>query len=103
LNELKQTTLSAKFTTGAKSGKVVVITNPGNETAFFIRLKIMAENGKELALPVYFGDNYITLLPGESREISVDCNLLPENIKTKPLLLETEGWNVKNQSVIFNL
>jgi hypothetical protein len=103
LNELKQTTLSAKFTTGAKSGKVVVITNPGNETAFFIRLKIMAENGKELALPVYFGDNYITLLPGESREISVDCNLLPENIKRKPLLLETEGWNVKNQSVIFNL
>jgi len=99
LNELKQATLESELKTNTKGVKSVIIRNPGKETAFFIRLKILRENGGELALPVFFSDNYITLLPGESREVSVDCSQLPESISLKSLWFELEGWNVKNYSL----
>ena len=99
LNELKQTTLESELKTNSKGEKSVVIRNSGKETAFFIRLKVLKENGGELALPVFFSDNYITLLPGESREISVDCSQLPEPGTSKSLWFGTEGWNVINSSV----
>ena len=95
LNDLKQTTLQAEFKTNANGKKVAVISNPGSETAFFIRLKVADEKSGELALPVFFSDNYITLMPGESREISVDLTQLPESEKSKSLNLEMEGWNIK--------
>jgi hypothetical protein len=95
LNDLKQTTVQAEFKTNTKGEKVAVISNPGSETAFFIRLKIADEKSGELALPVFFSDNYFTLMPGESREINVDITQLPENEKSKSLNLEMEGWNIK--------
>jgi len=95
LNDLKQTTVQAELKTNAKGEKVAVISNPGNETAFFIRLKVADEKSGELALPVFFSDNYFTLLPGESREINVDLTQLPESEKLKSLNLEMEGWNIK--------
>ncbi len=99
LNELKPIILSNKLKINSKDEKVIIISNPGIETAFFIRMKVVTENGGELALPVYFIDNYITLLPGESREVRIDCTLLPEHFKSKPLWLETGGWNVKTESI----
>jgi len=91
LNELKSTTLQGEF----KGKKIFVVSNPGKETAFFVRMKVINEQGGDLLLPVYFSDNYITLLPGERREISIDTSLLPESSKTTSLLLITEGYNVK--------
>ena len=95
LNELKQTTLESELKTNRNGEKSVVINNPGKETAFFVRLKILKEQGRELALPIYFTDNYITLLPGESREIGIDCSRL-SNISVKSLWFGLEGWNVKS-------
>ena len=99
LNELKQTTPESELRTNTKGEKSVIIRNPGTETAFFIRLKILKENGEELALPVYFSDNYITLLPGESREISIDCTQLPVDPSSKSLWFGLEGWNVKDSTI----
>jgi len=102
LNDLKQTTVQAEFKTNAKGEKVAVISNPGSETAFFIRLKIADEKSGELALPVFFSDNYITLLPGENREITMNLKLLPENDKPEDLQLSLEGWNIQPGSVKIN-
>jgi len=98
LNELKQTTLQSEWKTNAQGKKKLLISNTGGETAFFVRLKVLKGKGGELALPVFFTDNYITLFPGESREIGVDCSKLSEN-DSNPLWIEAEGWNVKNYSV----
>ncbi len=98
LNELKQTTLESELKTNAKEEKSVVIHNPGKETAFFVRLKVLNGKGGELALPVFFTDNYLTLLPGESREIGIDISHL-QDIKPTSLWFETEGWNVKSNSI----
>ena len=76
---------------------VHVISNPTNETAFFIRLKAINEKSRELALPVFVSDNYFTLLPGEKKEISIDRTRLQEPHQS--IRLESEGWNTALQSV----
>jgi hypothetical protein len=98
LNELKQVDLQCEFKPNTKGEKIALIKNPGNETAFFIRLKMIDAASRELALPVFFGENYFTLLPGESREIKVDDSFLVENDKTESFLLETEGWNIMKKT-----
>jgi hypothetical protein len=53
----------------------VTLRNVGRTLAFFTRLRLLDERGAELA-PAYFSDNYVSLLPGESIEVSVSCPLL---------------------------
>ena len=50
----------------------IVIDNPSQALAFFVRLKLGSGTGakSEEILPVVWEDNYITLLPGEKREVS---------------------------------
>jgi hypothetical protein len=91
--------LQGEFINNSKGGKSVIINNKGLETAFFVRLKVVDEKSGELALPVYFSDNYITLFPSESREINVDLTLLSDGIKSRSLRIEMEGWNIKNQFI----
>ena len=95
LNDLKQVSLKWEIKNNPTGEKIAVISNPTNETAFFIRLKLVDAKSSELVLPVYFSDNYITLLPGENREIGVDMSLLPKNIDPKSVTMGIEGWNVK--------
>jgi hypothetical protein len=95
LNDLKQVSLKWEIKNNPTGEKIAVISNPTNETAFFIRLKLVDAKSSELVLPVYFSDNYITLLPGENREIGVDMSLLPKNIDPKSVTMGIEGLNVK--------
>jgi exo-1,4-beta-D-glucosaminidase len=69
----------------------VVIENPSKSLAFFIRLKLNNANGEEI-LPVVWQDNYISLLPGEKREIQATYRT-SELGKEKPVLA-VSGWNV---------
>ncbi len=96
LNDLQQTTLECKIVSASNGEKSVLIQNHGSETAFFLRLKIWRGKGDELALPVYFTDNYITLFPGESKEIGIDLSHLNVSESSAPLWIETEGWNSKS-------
>ncbi len=102
LNELKPVELESVIKISEKGDKSVVITNPGKETAFFVRLKILREVGGELALPVFFSDNYITLFGGESKEINIDCSHLLDISSPKSLWLGLEGWNLKKNMIKIN-
>ncbi len=95
LNELKEVEATVELIQQTETKKTVKISNPGNETAFFIRLKVMDEQRKELALPLFYSENYFTLLPGEAKEITIDLTLLDDKINKDKLLLGTEGWNIK--------
>lgn len=103
LNELKEVELQTELRSNSKGQKTVLISNPGKETAFFIRLKVSDEKRNELALPVFFSDNYFTLLPGESREISIDLYLLAEKHKPEDIHLSWSGWNIKDNTMKMNL
>ena len=48
----------------------VTISNPSRQLAFFLQLKAIDTESGEESLPVLWDDNYVTLMPGESRTIS---------------------------------
>ena len=48
----------------------VTLENPSKSLAFFVRLKVNKGKGGEEVLPVLWQDNYISLLPGERREVT---------------------------------
>jgi exo-1,4-beta-D-glucosaminidase len=75
----------------------VMLENPGKALAFSVRLKLAKGRGGPEVLPVLYGDNYFTLLPGERRE-------LPVTYRTRDLdgakaAVEVSGWNVAPATV----
>jgi len=71
----------------------VVVENPGTAIAFFVRLKLDKGKGGEEVLPVVWQDNYISLLPGEKREITATYHA--RELGTAKPEVETSGWNVE--------
>lgn len=51
----------------------VTLTNTGAMPALMLRLNLKGSDGEQI-LPVVYSDNYLHLLPGESRTITVDWN-----------------------------
>jgi len=100
LNELKPVKL--KLTSGKRTRNetVVTVSNPGRETAFFIRIKVVDEKGMT-ALPVFLEENYFTLLPGESRKVKIDLNSLSQ-IPSGKLSVVSEGWNTIPARIILS-
>ncbi len=70
----------------------VRLRNPSKAVAFFVRLSVLGGPAGEEALPVLWDDNYVTLVPGESREILVTFPL--KALGGKPPVVKVEGWNV---------
>jgi exo-1,4-beta-D-glucosaminidase len=71
----------------------VVIENPSKSLAFFVRLKLDKGKGGEEILPVVWQDNYISLLPGEKREITATYRASDLGAATPEI--EISGWNVE--------
>jgi hypothetical protein len=76
------------------SGRTIAsLQNNSNETAFFNRLKVVGKEGGELALPVFFSDNYITLFPGEKKQVEIDLSKLLSAKRNEKLQLVLEPFN----------
>ena len=71
----------------------VTIENPSKSLAFFVRLKVDKGPKGEEILPVVWQDNYISLLPGEKREISATYRA--SELGTAKATVEVSGWNVQ--------
>jgi len=73
-------------------GKVeVTLTNDKkNAPAFFNRVSITDSNTKARLLPVFYSDNYMTVLPGEQKKIIIDCNQFKNN---RNIQVSINGWN----------
>ena len=70
----------------------MTIENPGTGLAFAVNPKILKLNSKEPVLPVFWGDNYFSLLPKEKRVLQVEFDL--KDLNGEKPLLKVEGWNV---------
>jgi exo-1,4-beta-D-glucosaminidase len=66
----------------------VAIANPSPDLAFFVRLELCGEDGVE-RLPVFWEDNYLSLLPGERRTLTARTR----GDRGK-LQVRASGWNV---------
>ena len=98
LNELQKVTVKSEIKKSTEGLSEIKLSNPGNETAFFIRLKVTNANG-ELVLPAYFTENFLTLLPGEDKVIELDLRTGKCAGGLTGIKLVIEGWNVPQQEV----
>ena len=97
LNRLPETELNFSLSSiNQDNGKymvVVEIENPSASLAFSVNPKIIKGDSKDLVLPVFWEDNYFSLLPGEKRSIRVEFNA--ENLDGATPVLAIDGWNIK--------
>ncbi|MCK4991712.1 MAG: glycoside hydrolase family 2, partial [Bacteroidales bacterium] len=79
---------------GDRQTVTVTIENPGNNIAFFLELNISGEKSGETVLPIFWDENYISLLPGETRKIQ--ASFAKKDIANENPVLIISGWNLQH-------
>ena len=77
---------------GDETAGTVTITNPTGRLAFFVRA-ILQKKAEEI-LPVFWSDNYISLLPGETQTLEV--RVATKNLSGQKPVIRLEGWNINH-------
>jgi len=99
LNGLPPATISASAASSQSSGAMhihVELRNAGNSVALANKLTLLnAADGLRI-LPAYYSDNYVSLLPGETREIEIE---FPPAAAHGAAQLTIRGWNLAPQIV----
>lgn len=97
LQQMKKARLNITATEKQKGKIEVTLTNdPNNPVAFFNRIALINNQTKQRVLPAFFSDNYISILPGESKTILVDYNSKDAGAEKT---VEVYGWNVEEQLI----
>jgi hypothetical protein len=91
LHDLRQTHVTA-----AANGNSITITNNGNVPAVMLRLNLKGDDGEQI-LPVIYSDNYLHLMPGESRTIDIEWK--NEDARGCKPIVEIYGTNVTKMTV----
>jgi len=69
----------------------VTLSNPSQGLAFFIHLQIKQGSSERDVLPIVWEDNYISLLPGERREVTATYKV--KDLGNAAAFLKVEAWN----------
>lgn len=84
-----------KFNASTKGSMITVtIRNTSPRIAFFNQLHLFASDGQPVR-PAFYSDNFFTLLPGESRTVTIDAG------DAVPSYLTLSGWNSNSQKIVF--
>ena len=94
LQDLKSAALKVNAVKKSNGKVEVALSNPaGNPVAFFNRVALVdSQTGKRI-LPAFYDDNYVSVLPGENRVITIEYK------SAGNLAVEVYGWNVERQKV----
>ncbi|MEH3101283.1 glycosyl hydrolase 2 galactose-binding domain-containing protein [Sphingomonas adhaesiva] len=85
---------AAPVTDGADKVVTVTLANTGTVPALNAKLTLVDGAGKRI-LPAYYSDNYVALLPGETKTVTVRY---PATVAATPALT-LRGWNVAEAKV----
>ena len=102
LNELAASEIVATYseeTVGNNIELAVTLENTNAKTGFFIYLNLLNEKG-ETMIPVFWDDNYVSILPNEKRIIK--CSISKDLRASGKTKLVISGWNVKEQTHLLN-
>jgi hypothetical protein len=94
LNQLPKVTVDTKSSVLSDGQKTVVtleLQNNNKSVALMIFLTLRNARDGQRILPAYTSDNYLSLLPGEKRSVSIEC---PHSLAGIPLQVTVDGWNV---------
>lgn len=103
LASLPQASCSVHAIVKQEPEKLIVEVELGNSpsgVAFFMRLSLKDESD-ELLTPVFWEDNYLTLMPGEKR--IVKCVIPSTTIYKDKVTLIVAGWNVNEKKINLSL
>jgi exo-1,4-beta-D-glucosaminidase len=92
LNTLPQAKVKVTSTFKPGAGQVV-LANTSDKVAFFLELELTKGEGKDLVLPVRWEDNYLSLLPGESKTVKVAFT--EGDLGGAKPVVGVKGWNVE--------
>ena len=67
------------------------LTNPSDTPCLMLRLKVTGNKSGERILPVFYSDNYISLMPGESKTITM--SLKRQDTRGERPVVELTGFN----------
>ena len=70
----------------------VSVRNPSTRLAFFVQLAATKGRGGEEVLPVLWSDNYFSLLPGESKQLT--AALATSDLGGTVSAVQVGGWNI---------
>ncbi len=83
---------------GGKCLLDVTLSNPSKVVALMTHIQLRKQRSNVRVLPVFYDDNYVSLLPGESRTIKVEA--ASKDLGGDNPLVVVDGWNpvVKSQT-----
>jgi beta-mannosidase len=70
----------------------VTLANRSDAVALLTHLQLRRGSSGQRVLPVFYGDNYVSLLPGEQRSISIEA--AAADLKGEEPAVAVDGWNV---------
>jgi hypothetical protein len=75
----------------------VKISNPANgPVAFFSRVSLVDSKTKKRILPVFYNDNYVSVLPGEEKVVTISGDAIG---RSGNAVVTVSGWNVSEQTI----
>jgi hypothetical protein len=77
---------------GGKCLLDVVLRNPSKSIALMSHLQLRKARSGERVLPVFYSDNYLSLLPGDHKTLTVEAAAV--DLDGEAPLLAVDGWNV---------
>jgi hypothetical protein len=95
LNTLPQVTLTASVARHDRLGKcllTVLLHNPAKAVALMTHLQLRDARTHARILPVFYSDNYVSLLPGERKTVTIEASAASLNGDAPQVLVD--GWNV---------
>ena len=92
LNTLHEVKLETKAEAG-KGNLRVRIKNPSSTIAFQVHLRLAEGKGNEDIVPIFWDDNYFSLLPGEERSLSATFD--SSDYDRKDAVLQVNGFNIQ--------
>lgn len=104
LQKLPPVKLNTSYNVEACGGDRIVrarLNNPTDQLAFFIQLAVTKGPRGEEVLPVFWSDNYFSLLPHESREVT--ATFAATDLAGAEPVLEVGGWNIQTDYDCRNL
>jgi exo-1,4-beta-D-glucosaminidase len=77
---------------GEKGTVRVKIKNPSATIAFQVHLRLANSKDGDDIVPIFWDDNYFSLLPGEEKSLSLSYD--SSNVEIKDAVLEVSGFNI---------
>jgi exo-1,4-beta-D-glucosaminidase len=100
LNSLPQVTLAVSAARSSAAGKdtiAVTAKNPSSSVAFMAHLRLTRGPGGDDVVPIFWSDNYFSVLPGEERQVTATYD--SSALDGKAAILVVDGYNVASNTL----